>query len=123
MPRAAPLQIEDAELPALERRILAEHLDDRFGIGSLLELGEHQHLVLVRAVNARLARRDPYARHDHGLDAREELVVTIDTRRRRDHDPPGLRSTAITDQVADAAAGRANSAAATRTKTLRMAGC
>ena len=33
---AAALQVEDAELPALERRILAEHLDDAFRIGALL---------------------------------------------------------------------------------------
>ena len=89
MPRSATLQIENAELPALERRILAEQLDDRFGIGSLLELGEHQHLVLVRAVDARLARRDTLAGHDDGLDAREELVVAIDARRRRDHNASG----------------------------------
>ena len=89
MSGAAALQIEDAELPALIRRVLAEHLDDPLRIRALLQLLEHQHLVLVRAVDAGLARGHALAGHDHGLHAHQELIVPIDAGRRRDHDAAG----------------------------------
>ncbi len=85
----AALQIDDAELPALERGILAEHLDDRLRIGALLQLVEHEHLILVRAVDRRLAGRHAFAGHDDGLHAHQELIVAIDAGRRRDDDAAG----------------------------------
>jgi hypothetical protein len=89
VPGAAALQIQDAELPALERGIVAEELDDLFRAGAFLQLAEHQHLVLVRLVDRGLARGDTFAGDDDRLDAFQELVVAIDTGRRRDHDPAG----------------------------------
>ncbi len=85
MAGAAALQIENAELPTLERRVLAEHVDDAFRIGALLQFLEHQHLVLVRPVNGGLARRHPLTGDDHRLHAHQELIVAIDARGRRDH--------------------------------------
>jgi hypothetical protein len=87
VPGTAALQIEDAELPALKRRVLAEHLDDAFRIRAFLQLLEHEHLVLVRAVDAGLARGHALAGYNHGLHAHQELVIAVDTRRRRDDDP------------------------------------
>ena len=67
-------------------RICREHLDDLLRVGALLQLLEHEHLVLVRAVDAGLAGRHAFAGHDDGLDAHEELIVAIDAgRRRNDH--------------------------------------
>ena len=89
MAGAAALQIEDAELPALIRGVLAQHLDDALRIGALLQLLEHQHLVLVRAVDAGLAGGDALAGNDHGLHAHQELIVAIDAGRGRDDDASG----------------------------------
>ena len=77
MPRHAPLEIKDAELPRLIRGVGAQHLDDDFWIGALLQLAEHEHLVLMCAVHAGLARSHPNARHDHGLHAHEKGVVVV----------------------------------------------
>ena len=67
----------------------AEQLDDPLGIGALLQLLEHQHLVLVRAVDAGLAGGHALAGHDHGLHAHQELIVAIDARRRGDDHAAG----------------------------------
>ena len=61
----------------------------RFGSVPFLQLLEHQHLVLVRAVDAGLARGHALAGHDDGLHAHQELIVAIDAGRRRDHDAAG----------------------------------
>jgi hypothetical protein len=89
MARASPREIENPELPRLERGILREHLDDLCGIGPLLELGEHQHLIRVGPVDRCLAGRDSLPRNDDRLHAAQERVIAIYTGRRRDHDPSG----------------------------------
>ena len=60
-----------------------------FRIGALLQLLEHQHLVLVRVVDAGLAGGDALAGDDHRLHALQELIVAIDAGRRRDDDAAG----------------------------------
>src|SRR3954449_1779235 len=92
MSGAASLHIEDAELPRLKRRILAQHLDDRFGIGPLLQFLEDEHLVRVRVVAASLTRGDALPGHDDRLHAFQKFIVSIDAGRRRDDD---AASTAI----------------------------
>ena len=90
---ATPLQIEDAELPRLKRRILAEHFDDRLRVGSLLQFLEHEHLVRVRAIHAGLAGElerdgalDGAGGAVAGLPGAEDLPGVLD----RDLDaPPG----------------------------------
>ena len=91
VPGAPPLQIEDAELTALECRIRAEQRDDRSWIRAFLQFLKHQHLVLMRAVHSRLAGRNALAGHDHGLDAFQEFVVLVDTGCRCDDDTAGAR--------------------------------
>jgi len=84
---AASLQIDDAELPALIRRILAEQVDDVFRIGALLQRLKHEHLILMCVVDRRLACGDAFAGHDHRLHALQEVVVSIHAGGRRDDDP------------------------------------
>ena len=86
VPGAPPLQIDDTELACLKRGILAQHLDDAGGMGTLLQLTEHEHLVRVRTVHGGLARGHTLPRYDHGLHAHQELIVAIDAGGRRDDD-------------------------------------
>ena len=89
MPGAPALQIEDAELAPLERGIQAEHLDDLLRVGAFLQFAEHQHLILMRAINAGLARRHAKAGHHHRLHAHQELIVLVHASGGRNDDAPG----------------------------------
>lgn len=80
MPGATPCDIDDTELPALESRVGAEHLDDRFGLGALLQLAEHEHLVGMRPVYRGLARCHAMPGYHDGLYAWKNLIVAIDAR-------------------------------------------
>jgi hypothetical protein len=86
MAGAAALQIENAELTRLKRRVFTQEIDDLPGIGPLLQLGKDEHLILVRVVDAGLTCRDTLARHDDRLHAHQELVVVVHARGRRDDD-------------------------------------
>ena len=86
VPRAPSLQIDDAELARLKGGIGAQLLDDRLRIGAFLQFAKHEHLILVRVVDAGLACRHAHSGHDDRLHAHQELIVAIDAGRRRDHD-------------------------------------
>ena len=82
-----------------------------FGIGALLQLVEHEHLVGVRAVHAGLARGDAFAGHHDRLHAGKKLSSPLTHVADAITTRPVLRSTAITDQVANAVDGSARTAA------------
>jgi hypothetical protein len=73
MSRHAPLQVDDAELAALDLWIGVQHADDLLGIGALLQLLEHEHVIFVRRIDAGLARGDAYAWDDDRLQLFEIL--------------------------------------------------
>ena len=72
----------------MERRVLAQLLDDRLGIGTLLEFLKDEHLILVSVVDGGLARGDAIARHDDRLHAHQELVIAVDACGGRNHHAP-----------------------------------
>src|SRR5262245_58698605 len=84
MSRASSLEVENPELSRLKRGIGGQQLDDARRIGSLLQLGEDEHLVGVCVVDARLACSNTFPWYDDSLDAAQEHVVAVDTRRGRD---------------------------------------
>ena len=85
--RLAEIEDRFAELSRLKRGIRRKKLEDLLRFGSLLQFREHQHLVGVCVVDARLTGRDAFARDHDRLHTLQERVVAIDARRRRDHDP------------------------------------
>jgi hypothetical protein len=72
-PRAASLQVDDAELATLDAGILLEHLQDQGGLGARPHLPVDQVLVLPGVVDARLRGRHTHPGDHDGLDVHEAL--------------------------------------------------
>ena len=113
-------EVDDAELPR------SETLDPAIRVSMILSGAVpfcssvvDEHLIGVRAVDARLARGDAFARDDNRLYAHQKRVVAVDARRGRDDDAARARSTAITDHVARAVDGRTTNAVSVATKAKR----
>src|SRR5262249_36508881 len=87
--RETPLQIENAELARLERRILSQHLNDLEWVRSFLQFTKHEHLILLRVVRSSLTCGDALAGHDHSGCAHQEIVVSVHTSGRRAHNAAG----------------------------------
>ena len=88
-PARAPLQVDGAELPRREQQVPAEQPDDAGGVGALLQLRLDELLVAVREVDRGLGRGHALARHHHGLQPGQELVVAVEAGGRGDGHPAG----------------------------------
>src|SRR5262249_23620924 len=119
MAGASSLEIEDSELSRLKRGIGGQQLDDTRRVGSLLQLGEDEHLVGVCVVDARLACGNTLPRYEtawtprRNMSSRSTHVADAMTTR------PVLKSTAITDHVANAVEGSNSDMAAARRARMR----